>query len=334
MTKKSLIRSHLKGVKAKRQLQMRFFVALSIIFIAVFAIGAILDPDSAGFCMKGLGGVSLANMMAIGSVGDVSDKHTFGKNLTYQVYLIDITQVDRTVAFPKPNANRQVGTIPMLAGQYMQYFEAHDFPTYLGTGEKGDISSSGKNAFTIIMGGIRDQLMTYAEDHIGGKFILLFKEIESTQWEIIGSVERPVILQSFEAKNDKDGRYVTYNFERESVIQYHHYIGTIITVPAGVHSADATNIVIKPEQSRYSIPDGTAATYAIISASGITATDKGRFITFEGAGTDKAATIPDGGAFVLEDGATWTAKAGSSITFQILDAGTLVEVSGTRIQTA
>ena len=75
-------------------------------------------------------------------------------------------------------------------------------------------------------------------------------------------------------------------------------------------------------------------TYAISTVSGLTANDKGRYITLEGTGTDKAATIADGNSFVLEDGATWTAKAGSSITFMVLDASTLVEVSGSRVQTA
>lgn len=302
----------------------------TLIVVATIAIASVVNPESSIIFSS----LSFANMMVLGSIDDVSDKHTFGSNITYQVYLIDITQIDRSVAFPKPNANRQVGTIPMLAGQFMQYFESHDFPTYLGTGEKGDISSSGKNTFTIIMGGIRDKLMTFAEDHVGGKFIILFKEIESSQWEILGSVERPIILQTFEAKNDKDGRYVTYTFERNSVNQYHHYIGTIITAPACQHTADATSLTIKPGQSLYSIPNGVAATYAINTISGITATDKGRYITLEGIGTDKAATIPDGSSFILEDGATWTAKVGSSIIFQILDSSTLVEVSGTRIQTA
>ena len=57
--------------------------------------------------------------------------------------------------------------------------------------------------------------------------------------------------------------------------------------------------------------------------------DKGRFITLVGAGTDKAATIADGSTFVLEEGATWTAKTGASITFRVLDTTTLVEVSRT-----
>lgn len=302
------------------------------VFAILFIIGAILDHESAAFCMTGFGGVSTASMMAIGSVGDVSDKYTFGSNITYQVYLIDINQLDKSRAFPKPNAGRQISTLPMLDGEYMQYFESHDFPTYVGSGEKGDISSSGTNTFTIIMGGIRDKLLTFAEDHVGGKFIILFKEIESTQWEILGSDERPIILKSFEAKNDKDGRYVTYTFERSSVNQYNHYTGNIIVSPPAAHVAGATELAIKLGQDVYSIPNGSAATYALATVSGITASDKGRIITLKGAGTDKAATISDNTTFILEDGTTWTAKAGSSITFKVFDSSTLIEVS--RVQTA
>ena len=36
----------------------------------------------------------------------------------------------------------------------------------------------------------------------------------------------------------------------------------------------------------------------------------------------------------MEDGATWTAKAGSQISFRVLDPTTLVEIQGSRIQTA
>lgn len=332
MKSKKSIRSIQKGMKARHRLQLKFFLSLMTLFALVFVIGAILDHESATLCMSGFGGVTTASMMAIGSVGDVSDKMTFGSNITYQVYLIDINQLDKSRAFPRPNNSRQVSTIPMRNGEYMQYFEAHDFPTYVGTGEKGDISSTGTNTFTIIMGGIRDKLLTFAEDHVGGKFIILFKEIETTQWEILGSDERPVILKSFEAKNDKDGRYVTYTFERSSVNQYNHYTGNIITAPAAVHTAGSTTLAIRPGQNMYSIPDGSSATYALASVSGITASDKGRYITLQGTGTDKSATIADNTTFILEDAATWTAKAGSSITFKIFDASTLVEVS--RIQTA
>jgi hypothetical protein len=321
-----------KGNQYARMMNRRLFLCIALIAVAVCAIACIMDPSAINGGV--FGGVSLANMMLIGNVEDVSDRDTHGSNITYQVYLINVKQVDRTVQFPMPNTNREVGSIPMQSGQHMKYFEAHDIPTYSSTGEKGDITTSGENIFTIIMGGMRDQLLTFIEEHAGDKFIVLFKEIGTTQWFILGSVDRPMILKSFEAKNDKDGRYVTFTFSRVSIDQYCKYAGNIVTAPATIHTADATTLTISPASNEYEIPDGTAATYAINAVGGITATDKGRFITLRGSGAANAATIADGTSFILEDGATWTARAGSSITFRILDASTLVEVSGTRIQTA
>ncbi|MCC8187141.1 MAG: hypothetical protein LIP08_06430 [Bacteroides sp.] len=331
---KKKFKSRNNGYKAHLNMQKKFFLSFMLLLACVFAVGALLDPQSAAGCMTGFGGVSFAAMMAIGNVEDVSDKYTFGSNITYQVYLVTVSQLDKAQRFPKPNANREVSTLPMADGQYMMYFEAHDFPTYIGTAEKGDITTSGTNTFSIIMGGIRDKLLTYAEEHTGDKFIILFKEIESDQWEILGSDERPVILKSFEAKNDKDGRYVTYTFERVSVNQYNHYVGVIITAPAAVHTKDSTELKFISGQNLYSIPEGSSGGYIIEKVSGLTASDEGRIVTLNGTGSSNPATISDNTTFILKDGVNWTAKAGSSISFRILDKTTLVEVPNSRVQTA
>lgn len=323
-----------KGYQTSHKLQVRLLSSLMVLIAIVFVIGMFIDTESSAFCMSGFGSTSLASMMLIGDVGDVSDRQTHGSNIAYKVYLIEHSQINPDVKFPRKNTNREVGTIPMKNGQYMKYMEAHDIPTYNGTGEKGDITTSGENNFVIIMGGMRDQLLNFIEDHAGGKFVLIFKEVGEDQWYVIGEYDRPMILQSFDAKNDKDGRYVTFTFKRTSIDQYCKYTGDIVRTPATVHAAGQKTIAIKPESNRYQIPSGVAATYAIDGISGVTANDKGRYITLEGTGTDNSATIADGTAFVLEDGTTWTARADSSITLRIMDTATLVEVPGTRIQTA
>lgn len=302
------------------------FLLLAIVCL----VNIFIEPGSA-FDL----GVGLASMMVIGDVKDVSDRQTHGSNIAYQVYLISVDQVDTTKPFPKPNASREVGQIPMKDGEFMRYFEAHDIPTFTGTGEKGDITTSGTNTFAIIMGGMREQLLNFQEEYAGGKFIILFHEIGETDWYILGSVDRPMIFSSFENKNDKDGRYVTFTFTRTSIDQYYLYTGAIVRSEPVSHTADQTDLAIKLGVDTYKIPGGGSATYAISSVSGITASDKGRYITLEGTATDeKAATIADSTSFVLEDGATWTAKAGSRITFRVFDSQTLVEVSGSRVQTA
>lgn len=314
----------------KRMKQM--FFCLSLLLAVVLMVGMFMDPSESLF-MGGFG-LNMASMMIIGDVKDVSDRETHGSNLAYQVYLISVDQIDRAKPFPMPNVNREVGQVPMAAGQYMKYFEAHDIPTFSSTGEKGDITTSGTNTFAMIMGGMREKLLNFQEEFAGGKFIILFHEIGKKEWYIIGSPDRPMIFSSFENKNDKDGRYVTYTFTRTSIDQYYVYTGTIVRAEAGKHKADQTTLAVKSGVDEYTIPNGSASTYALADVSGVTATDKGRYITLYGEGTDNAATIPDSTNFVMEDGATWTAKAGSRITFRVFDATTLVEVQSSRVQTA
>ena len=334
MKAKKISNPYKKGNQYACKMQVKLFLSLALLFAIVFVVGMFLDPDHSMFCMTGFSGTSLASMMAIGNVEDVSDKNTHGSNIAYKIYLIDVHQINPDVKFPRANANREVATLPMLPGEYMKYFEAHDIPTYVGNGEKGDITTSGTNQFVAIMGGMRDQLLNFIEEHAGGKFVILFKEIGEDQWYILGEYDRPIVLKSYEAKNDKDGRYITFTFERTSVTQYYKYVGDIVKAPAEVHTAGTKDLAVKSTSNSYEIPNGTAATYAIETVSGLTNNDKGRHITLTGTGTDKAATIADGTTFILEDGVTWTAKAGSSITFRILDPVTLIEVSGSRIQTA
>lgn len=334
MKAKKISNPYRKGNQYARKMQVRFFLSLATVLAVVFLTGIFTDPVHAQGCTAGLFGTSLATMMLIGDVDDVSDRLTHGSNIAYRVYLVNIKQINANVKFPKPNANREISTIPMLDGQYMKYFEAHDIPTYIASGEKGDITTSGTNQFVAIMGGMRDQLMSFIEEYAGDKFIIIFHEIGDDNWYILGNYDRPMILKSYEAKNDKDGRYVTFTFERTSIDQYYKYVGDIVRAPAAKHAADGKTLNITQTNNQYEIPDGSAATYAINAVSGLTTNDKGRYITLIGTGSANAATIADGGTFILEDSTTWTAKAGSSITFRVLDPSTLVEIPGTRIQTA
>ena len=145
---------------------------------------------------------------------------------------------------------------------------------------------------------------------------------KSSEWYILGELERPIILANTEIKDDKDGRYGTFTFKRNSVDLPLLYTGNPAVVDAGEVAAGATSITIKANANTYKIANGTTGAAAIASVSGLTKADKGRYITLIGAGTDKPATIADGSTFVLEDGATWTAKEGASITLRVLDTTT------------
>lgn len=313
-----------KGFNYTNSQARRMFMVTLALFGLVMLLGAFIDQSAA---LAGGSALSLASMAAIGHLDDVSDRDTHGSDISYIVYLIAVDQIDRTREFPQPNASREVAPVPLKAGEIPHYFEAHDIPTFTGTTEKGDITTTGENNFVIIMGGARVPLYNFIEEYSGGRFILLFKHLKSKQWYILGELERPMILSATESKDDKDGRYTTFTFKRNSVDLPLLYTGNPAVIASVEVAPGVTNIAVSPSSNTYKIANGTSSAAAIATVSGLTKSDKGRYITIVGAGTDKPATITDGTTFVLEDGATWTAKAGASITFRILDTATLIEVS-------
>lgn len=316
----------MKGFNYANRQARNMFMATFAIFGVLMLLAALIDHSLGAAAGSG---VTLASMALLGHLDDVSDRDTHGSDISYIVYLVALDQIDRTKEFPQPNANREVAPIPLKPNEIPHYFEAHDIPTFTGTTEKGDITTTGENQFVIIMGGARVNLYNFIEEYSGGKFIIIFKHIKKKEWYILGELERPVILSNTETKDDKDGRYTTFTFKRSSVDLPLVYTGNPAVTAATAIAAGATAIAITAGSNTYTIPNGTSAAAAIATVSGLSKSDKGRYITLIGAGTDKAATIADGSTFVLEEGATWTAKTGASITFRVLDTTTLVEVSRT-----
>ncbi len=316
----------MKGFNYANRQSRNMFMATFAIFGVLMLLAALIDHSLGAAAGSG---VTLASMALLGHLDDVSDRDTHGSDISYIVYLVALDQIDRTKEFPQPNANREVAPIPLKPNEIPHYFEAHDIPTFTGTTEKGDITTTGENQFVIIMGGARVNLYNFIEEYSGGKFIIFFKHIKKKEWYILGELERPVILSNTETKDDKDGRYTTFTFKRSSVDLPLVYTGNPAVTAATAIAAGATAIAITAGSNTYTIPNGTSAAAAIATVSGLSKSDKGRYITLIGAGADKPATIADGSTFVLEEGATWTAKTGASITFRILDTTTLVEVSRT-----
>lgn len=333
---KQTLRSMQRIEKYRKTKQKTFVFSLLTIFAIISVVSIFLDPINAGASMQCFAGSTiLASMMAIGDIGDLADTETTGKNIWGEVYLIDVMdQIDSSQAFPMPNAAREVGTIPMLAGQYMKKFFAHTPPTFLSTGEKGEMTVTGETTFTITMAGQRKQLLNFIEQHTGKKFIIVFRQLGSNTKYILGSYEMSVVLQSFENKMDNDGRYVTFTFKREGIQQYHEYTGSMTLQAPAVHTAGQTALAITAGQDVYTIPNGAAAVFSITSVTGLSAADKGRIITLIGSGTTYPASVADAAPFVLEDGTAWTAKSGSKLVLKVLDPTSLVEIGSSRIQTA
>lgn len=309
----------------KAMLAQHLFKAFMFILCVVSVVGLFTDADPViSFIISG-GSGSLALLLPIVSIDDVSDTEVVGNAIGYKVWLIHVKQTDEDT-FPKVGSDRTVTQIPMLPGEYMHYFEGHTVPTFLSNITKGDITVEATNTFTMILGGNRAEISNFIENHSGGKFIILFKECESSIIYGLGNPCKPMVLSTIEAKNDGDGRYATFTFTNNTVQQPWTYIGSIVKQDPITLPADGTALAIVSGNDQYIIPNGTAASAAIASVTGITAADKGRVITLIGQGTTFPAELADSTSVILVDGATWTASAGSRLTLRVMDATTLVEV--------
>lgn len=302
--------------------------AIALLFVSLAIYGAVSEPGNAIdniFITAGTGSMAMCAMV---SIGDVSDRDTSPNAIGYKVWLIPVSDIDDTVPFPTVNINREVASIPMLSGKYMHNFVAHTVPTFIGTGSKeaNAVTITGTNTFTVVMGGNRAELLNFIENYAGTKFVVIFQECESGIMQGIGNPCKPVILSTYENKNDADGRYVTFTFTQTTIQQPWTYIGGIVTQDPVTVTAGTAALPVVAGNNRYIISDGASATYAINSVTGITAADIGRVITLIGNGATNAATVADGDPFLLIDGATWTATKGNELYLKVFDATTLIEV--------
>jgi len=325
-----------KVERSIRSKQLGLLLSLTGVFILVVLGFALSNPGiidlSSAFELAG-GGATLATMAAIGNLDGVNDQSTAGRQIAYKVWLVHVSQIDPDQAYPEPNANREVGTIPLSEGEYMHYFEAIDDTLTDGsTGEKGDITTDVTNSFGFTMGGDGAKLYDFIEEYAGGRFVIIYQKCSTGEYYIAGTKCKPMILQSFERKRDTEANAVTFTFQNKSFKQPYKYVGSITKTTPQTVAADATELAIVAGKDQYQLTDNTVPT-ALATVSGITTSMYGNHIEVLGSGGDNPSTIADNTTFILIDGETWTGNAGSRISFRIHDDATLVEVPGTRVQT-
>ena len=104
----------MKGFNYANRQGRNLFMVTFAVFGFVLLLAALLDHS---LLAAGGSGISLASMALIGNIDDVSDRDTHGSDISYIVYLVSIDQLDRTVDFPQPNANREVAPIKLKPGE-------------------------------------------------------------------------------------------------------------------------------------------------------------------------------------------------------------------------
>jgi len=333
--RKQIAWSNRKVNSATNGLFRALLFGVILIFMGITTAFSMNDPHSTSLAVKiaGGGGITLMSMAVIGNIEDDSDYNSQANQWAYEIFLIETSQIDPNVPFPAPNASREVADITLLEGEVPHRFVSHTRPTYSGTGELNDYTIDPNKEIQIVMANaFRAKVLDFVEQKSGGKFILFFRKIETTERYIVGSLDNPLRFQSYEVKGDNDASVAICKFGHKAIRQYFKYVGALSSEAADVIAADATNLSVT-DNDRYQLTNNTGAK-VIATVSGIAPADYGRTITIYGSGGNFASTIADGAVFNLIDGVTWTANNGSKISFRILDSGSLYEVSGSRVQTA
>jgi len=306
-------------------------LSIVLLVIAVFGACFLIDTGQSIYEAIGLAGTgcTYAVMAVVGNINRATDKETSGSQIVSKVWLIALDQINDLVAFPQANANRELATIPLKAGEHMHYFEAIDNSLDdKSSGAKGDITTAVTNTFSFIVGGSKAALLNFLENHPGDRFIIIYQLADDRTYHVLGSDLKPMILKSFERVNGKDSRSTTLTFENNHFAQPKIYVGAIVKQDPVQLAADATTIGFT-SAPQYLTGANTVAT-AIATFTGLTSADEGRLIEVIGGGGPNASTIAEVAGIVLKSAETWIGNLGSSIIFRVLDSGTLVEISRTQ----
>lgn len=319
----------------KFKLMKTLFVLVFLAFAipsSIFALQTESEQDItiALATTTGAGATYAMSFIAIGNIDDPTDKYTQGQRIAWEIHLIYIDQIDNTVAWPYPNAAREVADIPLKVGEFPLQFACHSNPLYNATGEKGDHTIDPTKMFDVVLGDtFKNQVLNFVEDYAGGKFIVFFREVETADQYILGTYDKPMFFQNYELKND-DASVALVKFQNKAIRQYHKYVGSLQAVAATDIAQDATDLVVGTSAKYNTANDNTVPT-ALATVSGIAPADENRTITIYGTGGGDPHTIADNTVFILKNDTTWTGNAGSRITFRIMDTGTLAEIE--RVQT-
>ena len=335
---KQLAYSKGKIRQARAGLFRKFFFALfGVITLAIVSLALSASPIAWDAIVQVLtgSGVAYASMATIGNMPEISDKESSPNQIGMKVWLIAREQIDPDETFPTPNSDRELGNIPLLSGEIPHYFDAiQDTTDETSTATKGEIVTEFAKTFTFIVAGNREKHLDFIEEYAGKGFVIVYEIGEDATKYVLGSAYKPMVLMTSDRKGGgKEGRYITFTFQNKYWRQPLIYVGSIATAEPSTVAAGATTIPIT-SASQYQLSDHSGvATIAAIS--GVGSEDIGRVVEILAPATDaNSPLIADNAVFVLKDIGTWTANPGSRISFKIFGTATMVEVDGTRVQTA
>ena len=88
----SYLSAQKRAFKARRALQIKFFLCLMLLVASISTFAAVTSPEDSKVSTEIVVGTTMASMMAIGSIDDVADKEVAGESIAYKVWLVETKQ--------------------------------------------------------------------------------------------------------------------------------------------------------------------------------------------------------------------------------------------------
>ena len=308
-----------KSKQERANLFLKSLFGLAFLILVISVVTKVISWDA--FATLTSGGVMTATILNFGNIaGNPDNEYKVGKRVKFRLWFIEQEQVDID-NFPD-STGRDLGNIPLIAGQYWHYIDTvYDSVVPKSSGKMGDVAATITNELQFILGGNGDDIFNLLEQGVGRGFYVVWQVCATGDLFIGGNACKPLILTNFDWASDKDKTGATVTFTQECGKLWQTYTGNTPTLAASVVAANATTIALT-SNPQYQLTDGTAAAAALTAFTGTGDSDVGRVVTILGSGGNHPSTLSNSATeFLLVGGTQWVALAGSQITFKIFKDG-------------
>jgi len=255
------------------------------------------------------------------SVLKSGDNTGVGGNKKDRIVIIDTDDINLD-SFPERDSSgiAITGDIPLKEGAYMvELYATQNTIKCLAEGA-GDPDAKGiTQTVEFEHPGNSNDIRAFRQYWMNRNVMILIQRCSSGKRDLFGTPCAPLQM-TFKTQDDKDKNITIFTFTSiQKGIDIADYQGNVSfdTVKDTV-DADATSVDVVNGPGEYQLTTGTAAAATITT---LLNPVNGAVYTLLGSGGSHPSTITSANDFVLASGTTWTALAGSRITFRAFKSG-------------
>lgn len=249
------------------------------------------------------------------------NQHSKSSTLKFRIYialLID-TLID---SFPKP-INATISTNVLQPGKYFRFLDVLA-KNLKPNAKAGESPFNGKLSLTPVIEGISKQSLAWLYENVGKEVVVVWERCSDNQKFLGGSPCSNGLTIKLDSIGGIDGGIdgISLIFEGgECPEPFVFYDAEIVREdPTVVELAAGTSFAITTK-AQYTMTDNAAAK-SLLDITGVTDGDVGRIIELVGAGVNHPTLIETSEVFILNAGLSFSAKVGSTISFQITKTDT------------